>query len=131
MRSCRATPTPPNARSSPTSPRLRTISPALRTRPGSCAVRRGEKADPVIPGRCVSIEPQMRNCASGKFELPRGCNCTPEVWSFGPSRNDDLNDFLRHCEERSDEAIQTFFVARLDCFAALAMTAVGASMGQM
>src|SRR5258708_22925051 len=27
----------------------------------------------------------------------------------------------RHCEERSDEAIQTFFLA-LDCFASLAMT---------
>ncbi len=29
--------------------------------------------------------------------------------------------FPRHCEERSDEAIQTFFLV-LDCFAALAMT---------
>jgi hypothetical protein len=29
--------------------------------------------------------------------------------------------FLRHCEEQSDEAIQTFFGA-MDCFAALAMT---------
>jgi hypothetical protein len=28
----------------------------------------------------------------------------------------------RHCEERSDEAIQDLFVTRLDCFAALAMT---------
>jgi len=29
--------------------------------------------------------------------------------------------FFRHCEERSDEAIQFLLVA-LDCFAALAMT---------
>ncbi|WIG53027.1 MAG: hypothetical protein OJF48_003947 [Afipia sp.] len=29
---------------------------------------------------------------------------------------------LRHCEERSDEAIQLLYVA-LDCFASLAMTA--------
>jgi hypothetical protein len=29
----------------------------------------------------------------------------------------------RHCEERSDEAIQSFFVT-LDCFAPLAMTKV-------
>jgi hypothetical protein len=29
----------------------------------------------------------------------------------------------RHCEERSDEAIQSFFAA-LDCFASLAMTEV-------
>jgi hypothetical protein len=30
---------------------------------------------------------------------------------------------IRHCEERSDEAIQSFLsVARLDCFATLAMT---------
>jgi hypothetical protein len=28
---------------------------------------------------------------------------------------------MRHCEERSDEAIQSSFVA-LDCFASLAMT---------
>jgi hypothetical protein len=28
---------------------------------------------------------------------------------------------FRHCEERSDEAIQFFFAA-LDCFASLAMT---------
>ena len=27
----------------------------------------------------------------------------------------------RHCEERSDEAIQTLCAERLDCFAALAM----------
>jgi hypothetical protein len=24
----------------------------------------------VIPGRCDSIEPQMRNCASGNLEIP-------------------------------------------------------------
>jgi hypothetical protein len=24
----------------------------------------------VIPGRCESIEPQMRNCASGNLEIP-------------------------------------------------------------
>jgi hypothetical protein len=30
---------------------------------------------------------------------------------------------FRHCEERSDEAIHAFFAA-MDCFAALAMTAV-------
>ena len=29
---------------------------------------------------------------------------------------------LRHCEERSDAAIQRDFEAALDCFAALAMT---------
>jgi hypothetical protein len=29
--------------------------------------------------------------------------------------------FDRHCEEQSDEAIQSFFLA-LDCFASLAMT---------
>jgi hypothetical protein len=28
----------------------------------------------------------------------------------------------RHCEERSDEAIQIFAVTPLDCFASLAMT---------
>jgi len=31
----------------------------------------------------------------------------------------------RHCEERSDEAIQFFVRGPLDCFASLAMTAVG------
>jgi hypothetical protein len=29
----------------------------------------------------------------------------------------------RHCEERSDEAIHPFTVAKMDCFASLAMTA--------
>ncbi len=33
------------------------------------------------------------------------------------------NEFLfRHCEERSDEAIQSLVAQRLDCFASLAMT---------
>jgi hypothetical protein len=31
----------------------------------------------------------------------------------------------RHCEERSDEAIQTAGQKALDCFASLAMTVVG------
>ena len=35
----------------------------------------------------------------------------------------------RHCEERSDEAIQTFCLA-LDCFAALAMTSLVTSVPQ-
>ena len=30
--------------------------------------------------------------------------------------------FFRHCEERSDEAIQLSAAAALDCFASLAMT---------
>src|SRR2546423_3382370 len=30
----------------------------------------------------------MCNCTSENLEIPRGCDCTPEVWSFGPSRND-------------------------------------------
>jgi hypothetical protein len=37
----------------------------------------------------------------------------------------DVGSFARHCEERSDEAIQCYFDAlhpMLDCFAALAMT---------
>jgi hypothetical protein len=29
---------------------------------------------------------------------------------------------IRHCEERSDEAIQRAFETALDCFASLAMT---------
>jgi hypothetical protein len=33
---------------------------------------------------------------------------------------------IRYCEERSDEAIQRASEAILDCFASLAMTAVGA-----
>jgi hypothetical protein len=33
---------------------------------------------------------------------------------------------VRHCEERSDEAIQNGGAATLDCFAALAMTGTGA-----
>jgi hypothetical protein len=33
---------------------------------------------------------------------------------------------LRHCEERSDEAIQKRRIYALDCFAALAMTVSGA-----
>src|SRR5438552_15374632 len=41
---------------------------------------------------------------------------------FLKSRKDSV---LRHCEERSDEAIQTSFVA-LDCFATLAMTDLNA-----
>jgi hypothetical protein len=32
------------------------------------------------------------------------------------------NDGARHCEERSDEAIQLFGAWPLDCFASLAMT---------
>jgi hypothetical protein len=43
----------------------------------------------------------------------------------GAWRCEDANACLeleqRHCEERSDEAIHTYFVA-VDCFAALAMT---------
>jgi hypothetical protein len=31
---------------------------------------------------------------------------------------------FRHCEERSDEAIQLSFLAAMDCFASLAMTLV-------
>jgi hypothetical protein len=31
---------------------------------------------------------------------------------------------LRHCEERSDEAIQHFLCRPMDCFASLAMTAI-------
>src|SRR5258708_17976069 len=34
----------------------------------------------VIPGRCEASNPEARDSP--------GCNCTPEVWSFGPSRND-------------------------------------------
>jgi len=33
----------------------------------------------------------------------------------------------RHCEERSDEAIQILFRGTMDCFASLAKTAVGLS----
>jgi len=33
--------------------------------------------------------------------------------------------FVRHCEERSDEAIQNGRIAALDCFATLAMTHSG------
>jgi hypothetical protein len=34
-----------------------------------------------------------------------------------------ISIFVRHCEERSDEAIQKMFVSQsMDCFASLAMT---------
>ncbi|NEW94491.1 hypothetical protein DY468_21280 [Rhodopseudomonas sp. BR0M22] len=35
---------------------------------------------------------------------------------------DAIVKFLRHCEERSDEAIQRLSAQPLDCFASLAMT---------
>src|SRR5450755_2841682 len=34
----------------------------------------------VIPGRCEASNPESRDSPM--------CNCTSEVWSFGPSRND-------------------------------------------
>src|ERR1700692_735326 len=37
----------------------------------------------VIPGRVEDANPESRNSPM--------CNCTSEVWSFGPSRNDDSN----------------------------------------
>ena len=40
-----------------------------------------EKADPVIPGRLEEPNPES-------WDSPVR-NCAPEVWSFGPSRNDD------------------------------------------
>src|SRR5258705_14022926 len=36
--------------------------------------------EPVIPGRCEASNPESRDSLM--------CNCTSEVWSFGPSRND-------------------------------------------
>jgi hypothetical protein len=32
--------------------------------------------------------------------------------------------YFRHCEERGDEAIHTFFPCQMDCLALLAMTAL-------
>ena len=46
--------------------------------------------------------------------LARGCS---EV-----SEEQGRSNSHRHCEERSDEAIQTFLRRTMDCFAALAMT---------
>ena len=42
---------------------------------------------------------------------------------FASAHCDQRGSLARHCEERSDEAIQYFRAARMDCFASLAMTA--------
>jgi hypothetical protein len=53
-----------------------------------------------------------------------GWRAATTAWSIFPSpvsERDELERFIRrHCEERSDEAIQNH--ERLDCFASLAMT---------
>jgi hypothetical protein len=48
-------------------------------------------------------------------------NIVPFPQRVSCSRCQTAHDVVRHCEERSNEAIQNFTVA-LDCFAALAMT---------
>src|SRR5436190_9790980 len=57
------------------------------------------KADTVIPGRLAEPNPESRD-----FPMR---NCASEVWSFGPSRNDDKRPPVRWT---------------MDCFASLAMT---------
>jgi len=42
--------------------------------------------------------------------------------TIGQSLDHDRFCLIRHCEERSDEAIQRVAEADLDCFASLAMT---------
>jgi len=42
----------------------------------------------------------------------------------GEAENAWLELERRHCEERSDEAIHSFFARTMDCFASLAMTAL-------
>src|SRR4051794_38972800 len=55
-------------------------------------------------------------CAIRLRPMESKATCAP-AWAFPTPRNDTK----RHCEERSDEVIQSCFPA-LDCFAALAMT---------
>src|SRR5256885_5760945 len=45
------------------------------------------KADTVIPGRLASANPESRDSPMR--------NCASEVWSFGPSRNDDKRPPVR------------------------------------
>ena len=45
----------------------------------------------------------------------------PATWRDGTATQGQRS-FFRHCEKRSDEAIQCASEAALDCFAALAMT---------
>src|SRR3981189_1766817 len=47
--------------------------------------------EPVIPGRCEASNPESRDSPM--------CNCTSEVWSFGPSRNDQTTDFEANMNE--------------------------------
>jgi len=44
--------------------------------------------EPVIPGRCEASNPESRDSLM--------CNCTSEVWSFGPSRNDGVQARLTY-----------------------------------
>jgi hypothetical protein len=59
----------------------------------------------VIPGHRGAVNPESRDSPM--------CNCTSEVRCFASPRNDAcLKLESRHCEERSDEAIHSFFAWR-------------------
>src|ERR1700722_16703060 len=60
----------------------------------------------VIPGR-----ERTRN-----LEIPPTCNCTSEVRSFGPSRNDSKFSCFRHCEKRQGRSNPCFASSPRDGF---------------
>jgi hypothetical protein len=92
-----------------------TSRPCTRWRP-SCA-----------PAWCgaTPTRPQTPRCPSAASSSPAsaaraGATGSRPIRSSRRSRS--RSDHPRHCEERSDEAIQSAFAAALDCFASLAMT---------
>jgi hypothetical protein len=57
----------------------------------------------VIPGRIEDANPESRDSPM--------CNCTSEVWSFGPSRNDEGAHGSRMSSSRRPSPFSNFFTA--------------------
>src|SRR5579863_7857276 len=82
----------------------------------------GEKVGMRGRGRCLSVGRGLRRQRFIRDAQNRGEAPSPSLRSTSPRTRGEV--FFRHCEERSDEAIQRASrpsQAALDCFAALAM----------
>ena len=83
----------------------------------------GEKVGMRGRGRCLSVGRGLRRQRFIRDAQNRGEAPSPSLRSTSPRTRGEV--FFRHCEERSDEAIQRASPrspAALDCFAPLAMT---------
>src|SRR5579863_10330754 len=83
----------------------------------------GEKVGMRGRGRCLSVGRGLRRQRFIRDAQNRGEAPSPSLRSTSPRTRGEV--FFRHCEERSDEAIQRASPrsqAALDCFALLAMT---------